>query len=181
MCTGPFLICTLPHAGASDVISGPFEVRTLPDALDVCLEAFRGVHSPWCFGFGLDVPHTPTGAPGQQGGEDTRAAAAGEFPKMPLRVFFFFLGKSSCSILPPYKEGPVLLHSSPLWLDQGLSVSGYNTAQLSTLPSRRPRSSPCVYHTLSLFPSLPAQATRFLSVLLKPCSAGEKAVSSALS
>ena len=52
-------------------------------------------------------------------------------------------------------------------------------AQLSTLPSQHPWS-PCVYHTLSLFPSLRLQATRSLSVLLKPCLAGEGAVNSAL-
>ena len=39
----------------------------------------------------------------------------------------------------------------------------------------------CVYHTSSLFPSLRPQATRSLSVLLKPCSAGEGAVNLALS
>ena len=52
----------------------------------------------------------------------------------------------------PYKEGPVLSHSPPLQLDQGLSRSGSHTAQLSTpqpvstvcagLPLR-PYSPPC--------------------------------------
>ena len=52
-----------------------------------------------------------------QGGEETGAVAAQEFPKVPLRVFFFW-GKSSCSILrlPPYKEGPDLSHRPPLQL-----------------------------------------------------------------
>ena len=85
----------------------------------------------------------------------------------------------------PYKEGPVLSHSPPLQLDWGLSRSGPNTAQLSTLPSRYTRSL-WVYHlhgftTLSLFPSLRLQASRSLSVLLKPYLAGERAVNSALS
>ena len=94
----------------------------------------------------------------------------------------FFLGKSSCSIpqLPLYKEGPVLSHSPPLQLDQGLSRSGPHTAQLSTLPSWHPQS-PCVYHTSSLFPSLCLQATRSLLVLLKPCLEWEGAINFAVS
>ena len=62
------------------------------------------------------------------GGEDTGAAAAEEFPKVPLRVFFF-LRKSSCSILP-------------LNTRKGLS---FHTAQLSTLPGKHPQPQ-CVYH-----------------------------------
>ena len=100
------------------------------------------VHSPQCLGFGFNIPHTPKGAQGGcPGGEETGAAAAGEFPKVPLRVFFF-LRKSSCSILrlPPYKEGPVLSHSPLLQLDQGVSGPGSHRAQLSTLPSQCPGS-----------------------------------------
>ena len=57
------------------------------------------------------------------------------------------MGKSWCSILqlPPYKEGPVLSHSPPLQLDLGLSESGPDMAQLSTLLSPCPQS-PWVYH-----------------------------------
>ena len=141
MCTGPFLICTLPHAGASDVISGPFEVRTLPDALDVCLEALRGAHSPGCFGCGLDDPQTRAGAPGSrvEGGEETGAVAAGEFPKLPLSVSFFSLFPFEKFLLldpaTPYKEGPVLSHSPPLQLDWRLSRSESDRAQLSTPPA----------------------------------------------
>ena len=42
--------------------------------------------------------------------------------------------KSSCSLLwlPLYKEGPVLSHSPPLQLGQGLSGSGLHAAPLST-------------------------------------------------
>ena len=57
-----------------------------------------------------------------------------------------------------------------------LSGSGLPMAQFSTLPGRGPQC-PCVYHTSSLFPSLGPQATRSLSVLLKPCLAGERACS----
>ena len=83
---------------------------------------------------------------GWSGGEETEAVAAGEFPKVPQRVFFF-LGKSSCSILwlPPYKEGPHLSHSPSVQLDRGLSGSGSHMAQLSTLPSQHPQY-PWVYH-----------------------------------
>ena len=45
----------------------------------------------------------------------------------------------------PYKEEPVFSHSPLLQLDHGLSRSGPNMAQLSTLPSRCPQS-PWVYH-----------------------------------
>ena len=79
----------------------------------------------------------------------------GHSPKCPQRVFFF-LGKSSCSILwlPPYKEGPVLSHSPPLQLGRGLSRSGSHTSQLSTLLSQCPWS-PWVYH----FVLIPLPAT----------------------
>ena len=110
----PSLIRTL--SGACGLTSLLDEVWTLP-----------GEHSPWS----LRTLHR------WLGGEETGAVAAGEFPKVPPRVFFF-LGKS-CSILQLclYKEGPVLSHSPPLQLDWGLSRSGPHTAQLSTLPSLR--------------------------------------------
>ena len=104
------------------------------------------------------------------GGEEAGAVAAGEFPKVPPRVFFF-LGKSSCSILqlPPYKEGPVLSHSPPLQLYQGLSGSGSHMAQLSTLPSQCPRS-PWVYHFI-LIP-LPATSSNQVSHGVAPALFG---------
>ena len=88
-------------------------------------------------------------------GEETGAVAAGEFPKVPPRVFFF-LGKILLlnPWLPPYKEGPVLSHSPPLQLGQGLSRSGFHTAQLSTLLSQ-PSRSPWVF----LFVLIPLPAT----------------------
>ena len=92
---------------------------------------------------------------GWWGGEETGAVAAGEFPKVPQRVFFF-LGKILLLILwlPPYKEGPDLSHSSPLQLGQGLSRSGSYTAQLSTFLGQRLRS-PWVFH----FVLIPLPAT----------------------
>ena len=39
--------CTL--LGAMGVHVCPSEVHTLPDALDVCVEALQDAHSPWCF------------------------------------------------------------------------------------------------------------------------------------
>ena len=102
-------------------------------------------------------PHTSVGMQmgGWLGGEETGAVAAGKLPKVPPRVFFF-LGKSSCSILwlPLYKEGPILSHSPPLQLDRGLSGSGSHRAQLSILPSQRPQSL-WVYH----FVLIPLSAT----------------------
>ena len=100
----------------------------------------------------------------------------GNSPKCPKGLFL--LGK--ILLLPPYKERPVLSHSPPLQLDQGLSRSGSHTAQLSTLPSYPP---PGLHGfiTSSLFPSLRFQATRSVLVLLKPCFAREGSVSSALS
>ena len=63
------------------------------------------------------------------------------------RGSFSVWGKSSCSLLwlPLYKEGPVLSHSPPLQLGQGLSGSGSHAAQLSTLLSQCPWS-PWVFH-----------------------------------
>ena len=55
-----------------DLVSVPSEVGTLPGAPDV----------------GSVPPHC-CGSTGQPGGEEPGAAAAGEFPKLPLSVFFF--------------------------------------------------------------------------------------------
>ena len=97
--SGPSEVRTLP--GASDVISGPSEVCTLPSASDV----------------GLVPPH-PCGSTGWLGGEEAGAAAAGEFPKLPLSVSFFslFLFEKFLLLNPAalYKEGPVLSHGPPL-------------------------------------------------------------------
>ena len=89
----PSLIHTLP--GACGLSSLLYELWTLPGQYT---QSLVGAHTPWRGGW--------------PGGEETGAVAAGEFPKVLPRVFFF-LEKSSCSILwlPPYKEGPVLSHS----------------------------------------------------------------------
>ena len=107
------------------------------------------------------------------GGEGTGAVAAGEFLNVPQRVFFF-LGKSSCSILwlPPYKEGPVLSHSPPLQLDWGLSGLGHTWPKFHLSPASA--HGLCGFTTSSLFPSLRLQATRSLRVLLRHCLAGRE-------
>ena len=61
----------------------------------------------------------------------------------------------------PYKEGPVLSHSPPLQLDQGLSGSGPDMAQLSTLPGWHAQSQ-WVYHFV-LIP-LPATSSNPVSL-----------------
>ena len=122
-------------------------------------------------------PHLQ-GNTGQQSGEETGAAAAGEFPKLHQSVFLF---EKILLFNPPapYKEGPVFLLSPPLQLDRDCLGQGPTqpNSQLSAAgaPSLR------VFTTSSLFPSLRLQATRSLTVLLKPCLAGEGAISSALS
>ena len=107
----------------------PLWVCTLPIQ---CTHSLVNGHTPWMGGW--------------LGGEETGAVDAGEFPKVRPRIFFF-LGISSRSILwlPLYKEGPVLSHSPPLQLVQGLSGSGSHRTQLSTLPSQYPWSL-WVYH-----------------------------------
>ena len=69
-------------------------------------------------------------------------------PQTAAECLFFTFSFEKFLLLNPataYKEGPVLLRSPPLQLDWGLSGSGPNTAQLSTLPSQRPQS-PWVYY-----------------------------------
>ena len=99
----------------------------------------------------------------------------GNSPKCP-RGSFYFWEKSSCSLLclPPYKEGPVLSHSPPLQLAQGLSGSGSHMPNFQLSLSSAP--SLPGFSTSSLFPSLGLQATRSLTVLLRPCLAGEGAL-----
>ena len=82
--------------------------------------AFRDAHSPqflWS-----QVPPSCTlpgaldlgcGSTKRPRGEETGAATAGEFPKMPPRVFFF-LRKSSCSILPLHSRKGLSSHTAHL-------------------------------------------------------------------
>ena len=131
--------------------------RTLGGTLENSPAATASVSSPppalpqGCGGYQAQIlstgrrVHTSTGALGRwEGGEETGAAAAGKFPKVPPNIFLF---EKILLLNPaaPYKEGPVLSHSPPLHLDPGLSRSGPNTARLSTLPRRHPQSL-WVYH-----------------------------------
>ena len=106
----------------------------------------------------------------QPGGEETGAAAVGEFPKLPQCLFHF---EKILLLNPatPYKERPVLSHSPPLQLDWDCQGQGptWPNSPLS------PASAHCLcgFTSLPLFPSLRLQATRSLLVLLKPCLAGE--------
>ena len=108
---------------------------------------------------------------GWWGGEGTGAVAAGEFPKVPQRVFTFS-DKSSCSILwlPPYKEGPDFSHSPPLQLCGGCPGQGCTEPNFQ-LFSASACGLPGV-STSSLFPFLRLQATGSLTVLLRPCCRG---------
>ena len=103
----------------------------------------------------------------------------GNSRKCSPRVFFFF-GKSSCLVLqlPLYKEGPVLSLSPPLWLDQDCPGQGSTRPNSQLSPAGA--LSLCGCTTSSLFPSLQLQATRSLTVLLKPCLAGEGAINPSL-
>ena len=96
----------------------------------------------------------------------------GNSPKCP-RGSFSFGEKSYCSILwlPPYKEEPVLSHSPPLQLGQDCPGQDrtWPNFQLSSASARGLPG----FSTWSLFPSLRLQATRSLTVLLRPCLAGE--------
>ena len=135
------VMCTLPF-----VVSGLCVALSPVGACGLCPPA-RCALSPRYFGFGLNTSHTSTGVPDGWVArwEETGAIASGEFPKVPLRVFFLF---EKILLLNPatlYKEGHVLSHSPPLQLDWGLSGSGTNAAELSTLPSRCPQS-PWFYH-----------------------------------
>ena len=100
-----------------------------------------------------------------EGGEKAGAAAMGEFPKLPQSVSFFSLFRFEKILLlnpaAPYKEGPVLSHSPPLKLGMGLSRSGPDMAQLSTLPSQCTQSL-WVYHFV-LIP-LPAASSNQVSL-----------------
>ena len=133
--------------------TGPSMVRTLPDASDVCLEALQGVHSPQCFRFGLDAPTSPweRQAAGWRG---HWSCCCRRIPQTAPKGLFLFEKSLVLSSATPYKEGPVLSHSPPLQVDQGLSRSEPNTAQLSTLPSLCPQS-PWVYR----FALIPLPAT----------------------
>ena len=121
----------------------------------------------------LNIPHSPTGAPGSWVVRRLELLLQNS-PKCTQGLFLF---ETILLLSPatPYKEGPVLLHSSPLWLDQECPGQG-STETNSQVSPAGVHGLPCVYHTSSLFPSLQPEATRPLLVLLNPSLAGEGAV-----
>ena len=126
----------------------------------------------------MDTPrwvHTVSRGAGGQVERRLELLLQGNSPKCP-RESFSFWEKSSCLILwlPPYKEEPVLSHSPPLQLGQDCPGQDrtwpnfqLSSASACSLPG---------FSTSSLFPSLRLQATRSLTVLLRPCLAGEGAI-----
>ena len=90
--------------------AGPSVMHIL---LGACgLRSFQVALSPVLWIWAHCPPHL-LGSTRQLGGEDTGAAAAGEFPKLPPSVFFF-LRKSSCSILPLHTRKGLSSHTAHL-------------------------------------------------------------------
>ena len=100
-------------------------------------------------------------------------------PQSALEGLFLFEKILLLNSATPYKEGPVISHSPPLQLDQGLF--GQDPTQPNSELSPAGTHGLRAFTTSSLVPSLRRQATRSLLVLLKPCLAGEGAVNPALS
>ena len=146
--SGPSNVCTLP--GAWDVVSGHPEVCTLPGA------SYLG-----------SMPPTPLWEHRVARWRGGWSCCCRRIPQTAPKCLFFFLPlflfQKILLLNPasPYKEGPVLSHSPPLQLDQGLSRSGPNTAQLSTFPTWYPQSL-WVYHFV-LIP-LPATSSNQVSL-----------------
>ena len=136
--------------------------------------------SPWSYGCECGPFHATMGAPCSWVAR--RPISAGEFPKQPPHVSFslFLFENFPCSSL--------LFHTRAWPLTQPTSPTRLGTIQVRAqcCPTfKSPQSvstvsvgahSPCVFVTLSLFPSLQLQATRSFPVLLKPSLAGEGAV-----
>ena len=119
-----------------------------PWCLGCFLRSLRGLHFPWCLIFWLDAPHTPADVPGGWVERRLELLLQEKFQNCPwVSLFFTFSFWEIFTFNPasPYSEGPVLSHSPPVQLDQGLSGSGPLTAQLSTIPSQRTQSL-WVYH-----------------------------------
>ena len=89
-------------------------LRSLPG--EHCPRGLRppqGVQSPHgALDLGL-IPPTARGSAGWPGGEETEAVAGGEFPKVSPTVFFF-LRKSSCSILLLHTRKGLSSHTAHL-------------------------------------------------------------------
>ena len=165
MGVGPSMVHTLPSA--LDVVSGPSEVCTLPRCLRCEVSAPT---PPW--------EHRVTGCRG--GWSCCCRRIPQTAPECLFFFFFFFLRNSSCSILLPHTRKGLSSHrpTSPArpgtvrvraWHRTSLK-SPLQVYMVSVGLPLRPYSPPCNY-----------QATRYLSVLLKPCLAGQGAVNLALS
>ena len=101
-------VCSLP--GVCGLSPLPPEVCILPDASDVSLEDIQGAHSPQCFVFGM--PPTTLG-------EHQVACCRGDWsyccsriPQTAPQCHFLFEKMLLLYPAAPYKEGPVLTHSS---------------------------------------------------------------------
>ena len=111
------------------------------------------------------MPPTPPGSAGWPGGEETGAAAAGEFPKLSPSVSFssLFLFERILLLNPaaPYKEGRVLSQCPPLQLDWGtVWVSAQHGPPLNS-----PQMEPTVSVDLPLRPyPLPATSSNQVSL-----------------
>ena len=130
-------------------------------------------------------PTHPCGSTGQVSEEELELLLQKNSPNCQrvfpfVFTFFFFFEKILLlSPAPLYKEGSVLSHSPPLQLDGDCPGQGPTgpSSHLSPAGTHGLRG----FTTSSLFPSLRHQATRSLTVLLKPCLTGEGAVNPSLS
>ena len=130
---------------------------TPPPGYGCTCRAFHDGHS-LCFlwsqvtqSYTLPSAH-PCRSAGQPGAEETGAVAAGEFPKVPPSVFFF-LRKSSCSLLPLHTRKGLFSHTAHLSNETGDCPGPGPTwpnSQLSPVSTH----SLCDFTTSSLFPSL---------------------------
>ena len=139
---GPSLIGTLPHACGlrsllGEVAHTPWSVPVVSGRPEVCT-----LPPPLCFRFGLDTRPQPFKSPRAAGWRGDWSCCCRGMPQSAPEGLFLSDKILLLNPATPYKEGPVLSHSPPLTLDQGLSRPGLNTAQLSTLPNQHP----WVYH-----------------------------------
>ena len=109
------LWCSLPSACGLR----PLQCVYTPWCLGCCLRSLRGAHSPRYLRFGLNAPQNRHRSTMQPGGEKARAAATEKFPKLSPSVsffffHFFFLRKSSCSILPLHTREGLSSHTAHL-------------------------------------------------------------------
>ena len=165
------------------MVSIPSETRCAHSPVGACgLRHPPVVHSLQPnFRLGLNTRHSPEGVLDRLAArwrEDWSCCCRG-IPQSAPNGLFLFEKILLLNPAAPYKEGPVLSLSPPLLLDGDCLHQGPTgpNSQLSPASTH----SLHVFTILSLFPSLQLQATRSLSVLLKPCLAGEGAISTAVS